>query len=490
MMQELIFNVFPWETRAYIFEFGSLENLFVEWSDEANVSGNIYEGQVDSISSSLGAAFLNIGIHKKAFLKLSDTPQALRTDRRDRDFQKSPIRVGDRIAVQVLSDVSDIKSLRVTQEISLVGRYLVFRPRENIELFSANSKNHNSSLRVREKIKNCEFSDAGFILRSAYDATRSHLVAREAVILLETWEKIASKRKKSNIPGLLKKNVSLPLRTLRDFMKVGNSQIWVNDAETFSSLKRFLEELVPHQSNCLKLSSGNSFEPNHKINDILGFAIDSRIELRSGGQIVIEKTEAMTTIDVNSGSSSVYGDAESLALAVNLEASEEIVKQFRLKNIGGLIVIDFMNMREIKHRKAIREVFENEKSKDSKLGIISELSHLGLLALSRRHTSRTLGSNFFEPCEICKGTGKTKTAKAICFEIFGEIVGNQDYYKEKVCIVYASSLLSKILNLELNPIAREFFLSLDITIEIEEESTYKKDDYKIVALNLNRIGGR
>ena len=485
-MQELIFSVFPWETRAYVLESGVLENVFVEWSDEANVSGNIYEGRVDSISSSLGAAFLNIGIHKKAFLKLSDTPQALRTDRRD----KSPIRVGDRIPVQVLSDVSDIKSLRVTQEISLVGRYLVFRPRENIELFSAKSRNHNSSLQFREKIKNCEFSDTGFILRSAYDATRPHLVAKEAVVLMETWEKIASRRKKSNFPGLLKKNISLPIRTLRDFMKAGNSKIWVNDAETFSSLKRFLAEWVPQQSNCLKLSSRNISESKHKINDILSLAIDSRIELRSGGQIVIEKTEAMTTIDVNSRSFSVHKDPELVAFAVNFEASAEIIKQLRLKNIGGLIVIDFMNMREIKHRKAIRNLFEIEKNKDRKIGMISEFSDLGLLALSRRHTSRTLGSNFFEPCEVCSGTGKTKISKAICFEIFGEIVRNQDYFKEKVCIVYASSLLSKILNAELNPIAIEFFLSLDITIEIKEKSSFKKDDYKIVASTLNRAGGR
>ena len=147
--------------------------------------------------------------------------------------------------MQVLSDVSDIKSLRVTQEISLVGRYLVFRPRENIEAFSAKTRNQDSSLQVREKIKNGEFSDAGFILRSAYDATRPHLVAKEAVILLETWKKIASKRKKSNSPGLLKKNISLPIRILRDFMKAGNSKIWVNDAETFSSLKRFLAERFP-----------------------------------------------------------------------------------------------------------------------------------------------------------------------------------------------------------------------------------------------------
>ena len=429
-MQELIFNVFPWETRAYIFESGVLENVFIEWSDEANVSGNIYEGRVDSISSSLGAAFLNIGIHKKAFLKLSDNPQALQTDRRDRNFQKSSIRVGDRVPVQVLSDVSDIKALRVTQEISLVGRYSVFRPRVNIEHYNAKSKNHNSSLQVREKIKNYKFSDAGFILRSAYDATRPHLVAREAVILLETWEKIASKRKKSNFPGLLKKNISLPIRTSRDFMKAGNSKIWVNDAETFSSLKKFLVERVPHQSNCLRLSSGNISESKHKINDILSLAIDSRIELRSGGQIVIEKTEAMTTIDVNSRSSSAHEDPELVAFAVNLEASAEIIKQLRLKNIGGLIAIDFMNMREIKHRKAIRNLFEIEKDKDSKIGIISELSDLGLLALSRRHTSRIQGSNSFEPCEICSGTGKTKKSKAICFEIFGEIVGNQNFFKE------------------------------------------------------------
>ena len=207
----------------------------------------------------------------------------------------------------------------------------------------------------------------------------------------------------------------------------------------------------------MKLSSGNISESKHKINDILSLAIDSRIELRSGGQIVIEKTEAMTTIDVNSRSFSVHEDPELVAFAVNLEASAEIIKQFRLKNIGGLIAIDFMNMREIKHPKAIRNLFEIEKNKDRKIGIISELSDLGLLALSRRHTSRTQGSNFFEPCEICSGTGKTKTLKAICYEIFGEIVGNQDHFKEKVCIVYASSLLSKILNAELNQISYRIF---------------------------------
>ena len=489
-MQELIFNVFPWETRAYVFESGVLENVFVEWSDEANISGNIYEGRVDSISSSLGAAFLNIGIHKKAFLKLSDAPQPLRTDRRDRNFEKSLIRVGDRIPVQVLSDVSDLKSLRVTQEISLVGRYLVFRPSENIEPFSAKSRNYNASLQVREKIKNCEFSDAGFILRSASDATRPHLLSKEAVILLETWEKIALKRRKSNFPGLLKKNISLPIRTIRDFMKAGNSKIWVNDAETFFSLKSFLAERVPEQINCLKLSPGNISHAKHKINDILSSAIDSRIELTSGGQIVIEKTEAMTTIDVNSRSSAVHEDPELVAFSVNLEASAEIIKQLRLKNIGGLIAIDFINMKEIKHRKAIRNLFEIEKNKDRKIGIISELSELGLLALSRRHTSRIQGSNFFEPCEICSGTGKTKTSKAICFEIFGEIVGNQNFFKEKVCIVYASSLLFKILNKELNSIVVEFFLSLDITIEIKEDPSFKDGGYEIVALTPNRIGGR
>ena len=140
-MQELIFNVFPWETKVYVFESGVLENVFVEWSDEANISGNIYEGRVASISSSLGAAFLNIGIHKKAFLKLSDAPQPLRTDRRDRNSDKSLIRVGDQIPVQVLSDVSDMKSPRVTQEISLVGRYLVFRPTETMGVPDANPKN-------------------------------------------------------------------------------------------------------------------------------------------------------------------------------------------------------------------------------------------------------------------------------------------------------------------------------------------------------------
>ncbi len=489
-MQELIFNVFPWETRAYVFEFGTLENVFFEWADEVNVSGNIYEGRVDSISSGLGAAFLDIGMHRKAFLKLSDIPQALQNDKGNRNIQRSSIRVGDRIPVQVISDVSDIKSLRVTQEISLVGRYLVFRPAETMGVSDANQKNHDNLLQIREKIKNHEFSDAGFILRSAYDATRPHLVVREAMILLETWEKIAAKRKAFNLPGLLKKNLSLPLRTLRDFLKAENSKVWVNDPKTFSSLKRFLAERVSQQRNCLKLVSANSSEPKHKINEILGLAIDSKIKLRSGGQIVIETTEAMTTIDVDSGSSHMSEDPESSAFAVNFEASTEIIKQLRLKNMGGLIAIDFLNMRDLKHRKAIRRLFEIEKNKDSKIGIISELSDLGILALSRRHTYRALGSKFFEPCPICSGTGQVKTLKAICFEIFGEIVRNQNHFKEKVCIVYASSLLSGILKEELNSIAKEFFISLDITLEIKEQASYKNDDYNIVALTSNRIDHR
>ena len=489
-MQEIIFNVFPWETRAYIFDFGALQNVFVEWADEANVLGNIYDGRVDSISSSLGAAFLDIGAQGKAFLKLSNNSQFFFTGKRDSNFQKRPIRVGDRMPVQVISDVSELKSPRVTSEINLVGRYLVFRPTTNVELLDAKSRKQDPSLQIREKIRNHDFSDVGFILRSAYDEARPHLVVKEAMILLETWEKIVSKRKALNFPGLLKQNLSLPLRTLRDFLKPGDSKVLVNDSATFFSLKRFMEERIPHQSNSLKATSGNCSEPKLKINEILNSAIDSRINLKSGGQIIIEKTEAMTTIDVNSGSSLISGDPETFAFAVNLEASEEIIKQLRIKNIGGLIAIDFLNMGDLKHRKAIRNVFETEKNKDTKIGIISELTHLGLLALSRRQTSRAVSSNFYEPCKICGGTGKTKTPKAVCFEIFGEIVGNQAHFKGKICIVFASSSLSETLNKELNQIAIDFFLSLGITIEIKEKASYKKHHYKIVASTFKRIGGR
>ena len=484
-MQELIFNVFPWETRAYVFDFGVLQNAFVEWSDESNVLGNIYEGRVDSISSNLGAAFLDIGAHKKAFLEFSNNPKAFSDDKRNSNFQKKSIRVGDRMPVQVISDISEFKALRVTREISLVGRYLVFRPVADIEPFGTKLRNQDLTFQIREKIRNFEFPNAGFILRSAYDEASPNLVAKEAMILLETWEKIVAKRKTSNFPGLLEQDLSLPLRTVRDFLKAGNSKILVNDSATFSSLKRFLEERVPHQSYSLKGSSGDSSESKPKINEILNSAIDSRIKLRSGGQIVIEKTEAMTTIDVNSGSSPMSGDPELFAFAVNLEASEEIIKQLRIKNIGGLIAIDFLNMEDLKHRKAIRNVFQMEKSKDPKIGTISEFAPLGLLALSRRHTSRVISSDFFETCQTCSGTGKTKTPRTVCFEIFGEIVGNQDHYKRKICMVFASPLLSKTLTKELNQQAIDFFLSLKINIEIKEKASYKKHDYKIVASTIN-----
>ncbi len=489
-MQEIIFNVFPWETSAYVFDSGALQNVFIEWADEPNVLGNIYDGRVDSISPSMGAAFLDIGSHGKAFLKLSNNSQLFFTGKGNSNFQKRSIRVGDRMLVQVVSDVSELKSPRVTSEINLVGRYLVFRPTANIELLNAKSRKQDPSLQVREKIRNHDFSDVGFILRSAYDEARPDLVVKEAMILLETWEKIVSKRKALNFPGLLKKNLSLPLRTLRDFLKPADSKILVNDSATFFSLKRFMDERIPQQSNSLKATFGNCSESKPKINEILNSAIDSRINLKSGGQIIIEKTEAMTTIDVNSGSSLISGDPETFAFAVNLEASEEIIKQLRIKNIGGLIAIDFLNMGDLKHRKAIRNVFEMEKNKDSKIGIISELTHLGLLALSRRHTSLAVSSSFYEPCQICSGTGKTKTAKAVCSEIFGEIVGNQAHFNGKVCMVFASSLLSKILNKELNQLAIDFFLSLGITIEIKEKASYKKHHYEIVASTFKRIGGR
>ena len=489
-MQEIIFNVFPWETRAYVFEFGALKNVFVEWADDANVSGNIYEGRVDSISPSLGAAFLDIGAHRKAFLELSKKPQVFLNDKGKSNFQNRTIRVGDRMPVQIISDVSEPKALRVTHEINLVGRYSVFRPVAFIEALDSCSRNQDPWLHAREKIRNCEFPDAGFILRSEYDAALTDLVVKEAIILLETWQKVVSKRRALNVPGLLKKNLSLPLRILRDFLKAGDSKILVNNAATFSSLKRFLEERLPHKSKSLKVSSGNSSEFRPKINEILSLAFDSRIKLRSGAEIVIEKTEAMTTIDVNSGSSNITGDPELFAFAVNLEASEEIIKQLCIKNIGGLIVIDLLNMRDLKHQKVIRDVFEREKSKDKKIGRISELSDLGLLALSRRHTSQAISSNFHEPCQICGGTGKTKTPKAVCYEIFGEIVGNQDFFKRKVCVVFVSSLLYRIMSKELNQITIDFFLSLEITIEIKEKASYKKHYYEIVASTPNRIGRR
>ena len=340
-MQELIFNVFPWETRAYVFDFGVLQNAFVEWSDEANVLGNIYEGRVDSISSNLGAAFLDIGAHKKAFLEFSNNPKVYSDDKRNSDFQKRSIRVGDRMPVQVISDISEFKALRVTREISLVGRYLVFRPIADIEPFNAKLRNQDPTFQIREKIRNFEFANAGFILRSAYDEASPNLVEKEAMILLETWEKIVAKRKESNFPGLLEQDLSLPLRTVRDFLKA------FKRAGTRSQLKKRKYLKVEKKVEFTDGDRSISIEPHDNSLEI-EFQLNYENKIIGKQKNVVNFSKNDLDDVINSRTFCLYSDIEKikkngLAKGGSLE-NAVVVDQDKVLNEGGLRnVKEFVN---------------------------------------------------------------------------------------------------------------------------------------------------
>lgn len=446
MPAELVINARPHETRVALVENGSVAELHVQRNRGEELMGNIYRGRVVRVLPGMQAAFVDIGLDRTAFLYISDVQKEfsdieemlLRPGPTPSADEKgtgspphgpeSPPRIedllcdGQVIMVQIAKEPFGNKGARVTCQVSLPGRHLVLMPTVNHIGVSRKISSKEERERLKETIREIRPGDLGFIVRTVSEGIQKDKLKSEMNFLVKLWTSIQAKMEKGGAPGLLYRELSISLRAVRDLFTREVDRLIIDSPEEYENILEFIDAFAPALRYSVELYEGA--EP---IFDAFGIeieisrALSKKIWLKSGGSIVIESTEALTAIDVNTGSYVGKRNLEETILKTNMEAVKEIAYQLRFRNIGGLIVIDFIDMEKPANRERVFLALKEALSKDKATTNILHVSELGLIEMTRKRTRMSLNSVLTEPCPYCEGRGALKSRKTICYEIFRDL---------------------------------------------------------------------
>jgi len=449
MSSELIIHSRPYETRVALAENGVVVELYIERKTGQELMGNIYRGRVVRVLPGMQAAFVDIGLERSAFLYVSDVHQDLTeleqmmlgnsaeidmevsADQEDllvesrREISlniEDLLREGQDIMVQIAKEPIGTKGARLTCQISLPGRHLVLMP--NVDHIGISRKIEDPVERERLKtlVQEIRPGQFGFIVRTASEGADKNKLKSEMDFLQKLWTSIQEKMAKHASPGLLYKDLSISLRSVRDLFTREVDRLVIDSKEVYSAIMEFIETFVPALKYSVELYEGP--EPIFDFYGIemeLSRALDKKIWLKSGGYIVVELTEALTAIDVNTGSYVGSRNLEETILKTNLEAVKEIAYQLRLRNLGGLIVIDFIDMEKKSNREKVFTSLKEALTKDKAKTHVLKMSELGLIEMTRKRTRENLNRFLSEPCFYCEGRGSLKAKRTICYEILRDL---------------------------------------------------------------------
>ena len=485
MIEEILVNITPQETRVAIIQQGVVQELHVERSQSRGIVGNIYLGKVTRVLPGMQSAFVDIGLDKAAFLHVADLWMPKNSKPENTPIEKL-VFDGQTILVQVLKDPLGTKGARLSTHISIAGRNLVYLPQEDNGNQIAISQKI-ESLEQRDALKKrfqallSESAQGSYILRtSAEDAADQELV-NDLNYLNATWARVKDGANRLPAPSLLHQDLSLAERVLRDLATDATGQIRIDSAENFDKLTSFAKDFTPNQLNKLVLYRGERplfdlFDTESEINRALG----RRVDLKSGGYLMIDQTESMTTIDVNTGSYVGARTFDDTIYKTNLEAAQIIARQLRLRNLGGIIIVDFIDMHTKEHQEAVLEELKRNLSRDRTRTSVNPFSELGLVEMTRKRTRESLAHLLCEPCEVCQGKGQVKTAQSICYEILREVLREHRQFNPKEFRIIASAdVIDRFLEEESGHLAQliEF---IGKPIRLQSESSFNQEQYDIV----------
>ena len=484
MSEEILINVTPPETRVAVIENGVLQELFIERENKKGLVGNIYKGEVCRVLPGMQAAFVDIGLDRAAFLHLSDFSNK-ELERRGSEQIEHYLREGQMVVVQVTKGPLGTKGARLTTEISIPSRFQVYMP------FATNSgvSQRIECSKERSRLKACieKFQEShesgGFIARTAAECIEEHMMISDMLFLTKLWEGISEKISSSDVKTLIHEDLSLSIRTLRDLYNEGIERIRVDSRETHEKLIAFAEIFVPEIVSVIELYTGECpvFDI-YNVEDEITRALGRKVNLKSGGHLVFDQTEAMTTVDVNTGGYVGGRNLEETIFKTNLEATKTIPRQLRLRNLGGIIIIDFIDMQSAVHKKQVLDALQANLDKDHAKNKITEVSALGLVEMKRKRTRESLEHILCEPCSACGGRGVLKTAESMCLEIFREIIREVRQYNVQTLLVLASHGVVEMLLDEEADMLAELELFLDVQIKFRPEAEYNQEQYDVVLL--------
>lgn len=429
MYKILINAVDPEEYRIAILKGGELDEFYIATSTREEIKGNIYKGVVSRIEPSLQAAFINYGADKNGFLPIGEihpeyfNSQGVISTSKAGPKIESVIKKGNELLVQVTKEREGKKGAYLTTYISIAGRYLVLTPGRPSGGISHKIEDEEERKRLKSLMSQLNLPDeVGYILRTASVGQKKRIIFGELKNLLRLWEDIKKRAEKESPQSMLYKEEDLGLRTLRDFFSAEVDEIIVDDKETWSEMKEFMKVISPKYQKRVKLYREKApIFSEYGIENQLEQIYSNKVPLKSGGSIVIDSTEALISIDVNSGRSTRGKGIEDTAYKTNLEAAKEIARQLRLRDIGGLIVIDFIDMKDHKHEREVVKQLKDEIKKDRAKISFSPISKFGLMELSRQRLRPSIESKSYQICEFCQGRGIVRSVEATSVSFLRQI---------------------------------------------------------------------
>jgi ribonuclease G len=492
MQQDILINWSPQETRVAVVEYGAVQELHVERTLERGLVGNVYLGKVVRVLPGMQSAFIDIGLDRAAFLHVADLMSSINSRHADADNASSaaplqPIEKqlfeGQALMVQVLKDPIGTKGARLTAQISIAGRLLVFLPQDNhIGVSQKIPAAQREDLRKRLQTLASDMG-GGFILRTnGEDATDAEL-GEDIAYLRKTWARIKEAALRLPPTSVLHQDLSLLQRVLRDLVVETTQSIRIDSREQHEELKRFATEFMPATLQRLQLHSGERpIFDLFNIDEEIAKALGRRVDLKSGGYLIIDQTEALTTVDVNTGGFVGARNFDDTIFKTNLEASQAIARQLRLRNLGGIVIVDFIDMVQASHRDAVLAEFQKQLARDRIKTNVNGFSALGLLEMTRKRTRESLAHQLCEPCSACMGKGVVKTARSISYDILREILREARQFNPKEFRVIASP---KVIELFLDEESQHLAGLSDFIgkpISLQSETAMAQEQYDIVLL--------
>jgi len=494
MSAEILVNVSPREVRAALVEEGVLQEIFLERANRRGLISNIYKGRVSRVLPGMQAAFVDIGLERTAFLHASDIvhPAVGENGYQDEPVTTVPsqdiqtlVTEGGEILVQVLKDPLGTKGARLTTFITLPSRYLVYMPKGRGVGISARIEDEAERHRLREAANVFLQPDepGGYIVRTAAEGASPEALRADMLFLRKLWTVLCEKAAQTRPGNLVHEDLPLAVRVLRDVVSSGVDKVSVDQPEAHQRMIEFARTFMPDMLERIELHDGD-----RPIFDLYGVeeeiqrSLDRKAPLKSGGYLMLDQTEAMTTIDVNTGAYVGHRTLEETIFRTNLEAAVAIARQLRLRNLGGIIIIDFIDMEEDEHRKQVLQALEKALLGDHAKNHISSVSPLGLVEMTRKRTRESLEHMLCGACPTCEGRGFVKTTETVCYEIFREILRQSRQFQFQELMVLAhQDVIERLLDEESAALA-ELEVHTGKPIRLQTEALYQQDQYDVVLM--------
>jgi len=480
--EQILINVTPQETRVAITEQGAVQELHVERGSSRGLVGNIYLGRVCRVLPGMQSAFVEIGLARAAFLHVADIWAARSADGQLRPIEKI-LTEGQTLLVQVVKDPIGSKGARLSTQVSIAGRLLVYLPQDPHIGISQRIEDMAEREQLREKVHALipPGETGGFIVRTVAETATEAELRADIDYLVTLWKQIQASAASAAPQALLHQDLALATRVLRDLVTGTTERVIIDSRETYQRLVAFAAKFTPKALPVLEQYAGERpLFDLFAIEEEIERALARRVDLKSGGYVIIDQTEALTTVDVNTGAFVSGRSFDDTIFKTNLEAAQAIARQLRLRNLGGIIIVDFIDMDNEEHRGAVLAELHKALARDRTRVTVSGFSALGLVEMTRKRTRESLAHVLCEPCPVCAGRGELKTPQTVCYEILREVLRAERQFGAREYRILASQ---KVIDTFLDEESTALTMLGDFIgkpISMQVETAYNQEQYDVI----------